>query len=60
VYSQGEKFPGICNIPVGAFADPDFPAPLVSLFEESKHPWVVLPPSIEHFVQGRATGAVRA
>ncbi|WP_229681635.1 GFA family protein [Neoroseomonas lacus] len=59
VYSSGEKFPGICNIPVGAFADPDFPAPLVSLFEESKHAWVVPPPGIEHYVQGRAPGAVR-
>jgi hypothetical protein len=60
VYSQGEKFPGICNIPVGAFADADFPAPLVSLFEESRHSWVVLPPGIEHYMEGRAPGAVRA
>ena len=59
VYSQGEKFPGICAIPVGAFADPAFPAPLVSLFEESKHSWVVLPPRIEHYVEGRVPGAVR-
>lgn len=60
VYSKGEKFPGICNIPVGAFGGPDFPAPLVSLFEESKHSWVVLPPGIEHYVEGRVPGAVRA
>jgi hypothetical protein len=60
VYSRTEKFPGICNISVGAFADPDFPAPVVSLFEESKHSWVVLPPGIEHYVEGRVPGAVRA
>lgn len=59
VYSRGEKFPGICTIPVGAFADPAFPAPLVSVFEESMHAWVVPPPGIEHYVQGRAPGAVR-
>ena len=59
VYSKTEKFPGICNISVGAFADPDFPAPSVSLFEESKHAWVIPPSPIEHYVQGRAPGAVR-
>lgn len=59
VYSKGEKFPGICTVPVGAFADPTFPAPLVSVFEESKHAWVVPPPGIEHYAQGRAPGAVR-
>jgi hypothetical protein len=60
LYSTGEKFPGICMVVVGAFAAPNFPAPTASVFEESKHPWVVLPPGIEHYPQGRASGAVRA
>ncbi len=59
VYSKTGKFPGICNIPVGAFADPHFPAPQVSLFEELMHAWVTAPTGTEHFVQGRAPGAVR-
>lgn len=58
VVSQGEKFPGMCNIPVGAFADPRFPAPVVPIFEESKHAWVAVP-KVDHVVQGRAPGAVR-
>lgn len=35
-------------IPVGAFADPQFPAPLVSVYEARKHAWVVLPGHIDH------------
>ena len=35
-------------IPVGAFADPDFPAPTVSVWEERRHSWVVPPPEAEH------------
>lgn len=40
--------PGIVAIPVGAFADPDFPAPRVSVYEERRHRWVRLPDTIEH------------
>jgi hypothetical protein len=35
-------------IPVGAFADPDFPAPSFSVYEERMHSWVGLPSEIEH------------
>lgn len=35
-------------IPVGAFADPSFPAPSFSVYEERMHAWVGLPPNIEH------------
>ncbi|MBR0661175.1 GFA family protein [Neoroseomonas oryzicola] len=59
VFSQGEKFPGLCMVVVGAFADPDFPAPTASVFEETMHPWVLLPPGIEHYAQGRAAGALK-
>jgi hypothetical protein len=34
-------------VPVGAFADPSFPAPTVSIFESRRHPWVVVPAEIE-------------
>lgn len=33
-------------VPVGAFADRDFPAPSVSVYEERRHPWVGLPADI--------------
>ena len=35
-------------IPVGAFAEPDFPAPTFSVCEERKHGWVALPEPMEH------------
>jgi hypothetical protein len=35
-------------VPVGAFADPSFPAPTFSVYEERMHPWVTLPPGVEH------------
>jgi len=35
-------------IPIGAFADPGFPAPTFSVYEERMHPWVTLPVDMEH------------
>lgn len=35
-------------IPVGAFADPAFPAPTVSVYETRMHGWVVPPAGAEH------------
>lgn len=35
-------------IPVGAFADPAFPGPSFSVYEERMHSWVVMPEGIEH------------
>ena len=35
-------------VPVGAFADPQFPAPAFSVYEQRKHSWVALPTNIEH------------
>jgi hypothetical protein len=34
-------------VPIGAFADPSFPPPTVSVFESRRHPWVVMPNTIE-------------
>ena len=35
-------------IPVGAFADPTFPAPTFSVYDERMHGWVRMPDGIEH------------
>jgi hypothetical protein len=35
-------------IPVGAFADPRFPAPVFSVYEQRMHSWVSMPSDIEH------------
>jgi hypothetical protein len=44
VYWESEGFPGYVAVAIGNFADPDFPAPTIAVWEESRHPWVSLPP----------------
>lgn len=44
---EGDK--GRVSVAVGAFADPLFPAPTVSVYECRRHPWVVLPPGTSAF-----------
>jgi hypothetical protein len=48
VYYELESVEGFLAIPVGAFADPDFPTPRVSVYEDRKHKWVVTPSEAEH------------
>jgi hypothetical protein len=48
VYYEPEALPEFLAIPVGAFADPSFPPPRVSVYEERMHSWVVPPPDAEH------------
>ena len=48
VYFEIDKMPGFIAVPVGAFGDPHFPAPVVSFYEARKHGWVGVPDSIEH------------
>lgn len=48
VYYTGEFMPGFVAIPVGAFADPAFPGPTCSVYEERMHSWVSMPAGIEH------------
>jgi len=35
-------------IPVGAFAEPSFPAPSFSVYEDRMHSWVSMPQDMEH------------
>lgn len=43
-----EDNPEHVAVPVGAFAEPGFPAPSFSVYEERMHAWVGLPADIEH------------
>lgn len=44
-----ESFPGLTAVPVGAFADLDFPQPRFSVYEHRKHPWVeITGPDVDH------------
>ncbi|MEW6763936.1 MAG: GFA family protein [Pseudomonadota bacterium] len=48
VWYEAEGLEAFLMIPVGVFADPDFPPPGVSVYEERMHAWVVPPPYAEH------------
>ena len=46
VYWTGEGFPGFVAVAIGTFADPDFPPPAISVWEEARHTWVSFPPDM--------------
>lgn len=48
VFYEFEGMPEFLGIPVGAFADPGFPAPSLSVYEERMHGWVLPPAGAEH------------
>jgi hypothetical protein len=48
VHYELEALPDAIAIPLGAFADPTFPAPRISIYEARRHAWVGLPEDIEH------------
>jgi hypothetical protein len=54
VWARADKHPSMIGVPVGAFADPTFPPPMRSVFEDSRHAWVQMPADIPRFPRGRS------
>jgi hypothetical protein len=54
VYWKAERMPSMIGVAAGALADPKYPAPVRSIFEESKHDWVQIDSAADHFWQGSA------
>jgi hypothetical protein len=48
VYAKASPLPEITGVTVGAIADPSFPRPLRSVYEQSKHHWIELPAEMKH------------
>ena len=48
VHYQLDAQPDLIAIPVGAFADPDFPPAWISVYESRRHAWLERPPTREH------------
>jgi hypothetical protein len=48
VFYRSADAPEGIKIPVGAFADPHFPPPTLSVYESRRHPWVTLPGGMQH------------
>jgi hypothetical protein len=38
----------VIAVPIGAFADPTFPQPWVSVYESRRYTWLALPEDMEH------------
>ncbi len=53
VYYTAEGSDGLVAVPVGAFADPAFPSPTVSVYERRKHSWLQMPLEFEHISWGK-------
>ncbi len=43
-----DAMPGLVAVALGAFADPGFPPPAFSVFENRKHAWVTITGDVEH------------
>ena len=41
--------PELIAVPIGAFADPEFPPPRISVWEARRHAWVAVPPEAERY-----------
>ena len=54
LYWESGKNPGLIGVAVGALGDPRFPAPMRSVWEESKHDWVGVDQIAAHFPKGRS------
>ena len=54
VYWKADNAPSLVGVAVGALANPNYPAPARSVFEQSKHDWVRIEGAVEHFRQSSA------
>ena len=58
VYIESARHPTAIGVAVGAFADPDFPAPQRSVWDETRHGWLTGPDGIPHFIRGRDSARI--
>ncbi|MGO4637540.1 GFA family protein [Mesorhizobium sp. 2RAF45] len=56
VYWKADRLPSLIGVAVGALANPNYPPPVRSIFEQSKHDWVQIDGAVDHFRQGSAAG----
>ena len=47
VFYTNSEAPDVVAVPVGAFADPAFPPPTVSVYESRRHPWLAVNAPLE-------------
>jgi hypothetical protein len=54
VYWEADIRPGAIGVALGAFADPAFPRPTVSVWEQTRHPWVDFGHELQHYPRARS------
>jgi hypothetical protein len=53
IYWYSDRNPDRIGVAVGAFANPSFPGPVRSVWEQSMHSWVAVTPAVQHLPKGR-------
>ena len=53
VYCKTDTHPAMIGVAVGAIADPNFPGPVRSVWEQSQHDWVQIHSAAQHFPRGK-------
>jgi len=48
VFYELSTVPDVVAVPIGAFAEPDFPPPTVSIYESRRHSWLAMTATMEH------------
>jgi hypothetical protein len=48
VFYELEAEPDVVAVPIGAFAEPDFPPPMRSIYESRRHTWLTIDAPMEH------------
>jgi hypothetical protein len=48
VFYKLSTAPDVFAVPIGAFAEPGFPPPTVSVYESRRHPWLDITVPMEH------------
>jgi hypothetical protein len=48
VFYTPASLPDFVAVPIGAFAEPDFPPPTISVYESRRHPWLAITAAMEH------------
>jgi hypothetical protein len=48
VFYELSTVPDVVAVPIGAFAEPEFPPPRISVYESRRHRWVAVPAEVEH------------
>jgi hypothetical protein len=60
VYWKADALPTMVGVAIGAMADPSYPAPVMSVFEQSKHAWVAIDGGdVQHFPQSAVPKGLR-